>query len=42
MSYEHSGAGLGGRNLELGVLVRGAQVAAIDRILDLYREQGVG
>jgi phosphatidylserine/phosphatidylglycerophosphate/cardiolipin synthase-like enzyme len=31
-------AGLAGRNLELGVLVRGAQVAVIDRILDLYQE----
>jgi phosphatidylserine/phosphatidylglycerophosphate/cardiolipin synthase-like enzyme len=31
-------AGLAGRNLELGVLVRGAQVAVIDRVLDLYRE----
>jgi phosphatidylserine/phosphatidylglycerophosphate/cardiolipin synthase-like enzyme len=30
-------AGLAGRNLELGVLVRGAQVAVIDRILDLYQ-----
>jgi phosphatidylserine/phosphatidylglycerophosphate/cardiolipin synthase-like enzyme len=32
-------AGLAGRNLELGVLVRGAQVAVIDYILDLYQEQ---
>jgi phosphatidylserine/phosphatidylglycerophosphate/cardiolipin synthase-like enzyme len=31
-------AGLAGRNLELGVLVRGRQVAVIDRILDLYQE----
>lgn len=31
-------AGLLGRNLELGVLVRGRQVAVIDRILDLYHE----
>ncbi len=31
-------AGLAGRNLELGVLVRGGQVAVIDRILDLYQE----
>jgi phosphatidylserine/phosphatidylglycerophosphate/cardiolipin synthase-like enzyme len=30
-------AGLAGRNLELGVLVRGDQVAVIDRILDFYR-----
>jgi phosphatidylserine/phosphatidylglycerophosphate/cardiolipin synthase-like enzyme len=31
-------AGLAGRNLELGVLVRGSQVAVIDRILDFYQE----
>jgi phosphatidylserine/phosphatidylglycerophosphate/cardiolipin synthase-like enzyme len=30
-------AGLAGRNLELGVLVRGGRVDLIDRILDLYR-----
>jgi phosphatidylserine/phosphatidylglycerophosphate/cardiolipin synthase-like enzyme len=30
-------AGLAGRNLELGVLVRGAPVDLIDRILDLYQ-----
>jgi len=30
-------AGLAGRNLELGVVVYGAQVAVIDRILDLYQ-----
>jgi phosphatidylserine/phosphatidylglycerophosphate/cardiolipin synthase-like enzyme len=30
-------AGLAGRNLELGVLVRGARVDLIDRILDLYQ-----
>jgi phosphatidylserine/phosphatidylglycerophosphate/cardiolipin synthase-like enzyme len=30
-------AGLAGRNLELGVLVRGAEVSVIDRILDLYQ-----
>ena len=30
-------AGLAGRNLELGVLVRGPQVAVIDDILDLYQ-----
>jgi phosphatidylserine/phosphatidylglycerophosphate/cardiolipin synthase-like enzyme len=29
-------AGLAGRNLELGVVVHGNQVAVIDRILDLY------
>ncbi len=32
-----TGAGLAGRNLELGVLVRGPNVVAIDRILDLCR-----
>jgi phosphatidylserine/phosphatidylglycerophosphate/cardiolipin synthase-like enzyme len=32
-----TGAGLAGRNLELGVLVRGSQVAVIERILDLYQ-----
>jgi phosphatidylserine/phosphatidylglycerophosphate/cardiolipin synthase-like enzyme len=31
-------AGLGGRNLELGVLVRGTQVTVIGSILDLYQE----
>lgn len=31
-------AGLAGRNLELGVLVRGSQVAVIDRFLDLFQE----
>lgn len=35
-------AGLAGRNLELGVLVRGDQVAVIDRILDLYQQPGSG
>lgn len=30
-------AGLAGRNLELGVLVRGPQVAAIEHILDRYQ-----
>jgi phosphatidylserine/phosphatidylglycerophosphate/cardiolipin synthase-like enzyme len=30
-------AGLAGRNLELGVLVRGPDVRVIDRILDLYQ-----
>ncbi|HYS04013.1 MAG TPA: phospholipase D-like domain-containing protein [Candidatus Dormibacteraeota bacterium] len=34
-----TGAGLAGRNLELGVLVRGGQVAVIERILDLYQER---
>ncbi len=31
-------AGLAGQNLELGVLVRGAGVAAVERILDMYRQ----
>ena len=30
-------AGLAGRNLELGVVVYGAHVSVIDRILDLYQ-----
>jgi hypothetical protein len=33
-----TGAGIAGRNLELGVLVRGARVAVVEQILDLYRE----
>lgn len=37
-----TGAGLAGRNLELGVLVRGGQVAVIDRILDFYQERENG
>lgn len=32
-----TGAGLAGRNFELGVIVYGAEVAVIDRLLDLYR-----
>lgn len=32
-----TGAGITGRNLELGVLVRGATVAVVEQILDLYR-----
>jgi phosphatidylserine/phosphatidylglycerophosphate/cardiolipin synthase-like enzyme len=35
-------AGLAGRNLELGVRVRGARVAVIDRILDLFRWEPSG
>ena len=31
-------AGLAGPNLELGVLVRGSSVQAVERILDIYRE----
>lgn len=31
-------AALAGHNVELGVLVRGTQVAAIEKVLDLYRE----
>lgn len=34
-----TGAGLTGRNLELGVLVRGPAVAVVERVLDLFREQ---
>ncbi len=33
-----TGAGLAGPNLELGILVRGATVAVIERVLDLFRE----
>ena len=33
-----TGAGIGGHNLELGVLVRGATVVVVEEILDLYRE----
>lgn len=32
-----TGAGLGGRNLELGVLVRGEPVTVVERVLDIYR-----
>ena len=32
-------AGLAGRNLELGILVRGSQASVIDAILDIYRER---
>ena len=31
-------AGMAGQNLELGVLVRGATVAVVEQILDLFRE----
>jgi phosphatidylserine/phosphatidylglycerophosphate/cardiolipin synthase-like enzyme len=34
-----TGAGLAGRNLELGVLVRGPAVVIVEQILDLYRER---
>jgi phosphatidylserine/phosphatidylglycerophosphate/cardiolipin synthase-like enzyme len=30
-------AGIGGRNLELGILVRGIAVATVEEVLDLYR-----
>jgi phosphatidylserine/phosphatidylglycerophosphate/cardiolipin synthase-like enzyme len=33
-----TGAGIGGHNLELGVLVRGAPVLVVERILDLFRQ----
>lgn len=32
-----TGAGIGGRNLELGVLVRGEPVTVVERVLDTYR-----
>ncbi|MGW7628115.1 phospholipase D-like domain-containing protein [Streptomyces griseoincarnatus] len=32
-----TGAGIGGRNLELGVLVRGEPVIVVERVLDVYR-----
>lgn len=32
-----TGAGIGGRNLELGILVRGTAVATVEAVLDLYR-----
>jgi phosphatidylserine/phosphatidylglycerophosphate/cardiolipin synthase-like enzyme len=32
-----TGAGIGGRNLELGVLVRGEPVLVVERVLDTYR-----
>jgi phosphatidylserine/phosphatidylglycerophosphate/cardiolipin synthase-like enzyme len=32
-----TGAGIGGHNLELGVLVRGEPVAVVERVLDMYR-----
>lgn len=38
-SANFTGAGLGGRNLELGVVVRGDEVRVIDRVLNMYREQ---
>jgi hypothetical protein len=34
-----TGAGIAGRNLELGVLVRGPAVAAVEDILDIYTER---
>lgn len=34
-----TGAGIAGRNLELGVLIRGPQVAVVDEILNLYRAE---
>ena len=33
-----TGAGIGGHNLELGVLVRGEPVAVVERILHMYRQ----
>jgi phosphatidylserine/phosphatidylglycerophosphate/cardiolipin synthase-like enzyme len=37
-SANMTAAALAGRNLELGVLVRGPDVGIVDRLLDLYRE----
>lgn len=34
-----TGAGIGGRNLELGVLIRGAPVVVVERILDMFRQE---
>jgi phosphatidylserine/phosphatidylglycerophosphate/cardiolipin synthase-like enzyme len=34
-----TGAGIAGRNLELGVLIRGPKVTIVEEILNLYREQ---
>jgi hypothetical protein len=34
-----TGAGIAGRNLELGVLVRGPTVGVVEQILDLYRQE---
>ena len=34
-----TGAGLGGHNLELGVLVRGEPVAVVERILSMFRDR---
>ena len=34
-----TGAGIAGRNLELGVLVRGHMVAVVEQILDEYRQR---
>jgi phosphatidylserine/phosphatidylglycerophosphate/cardiolipin synthase-like enzyme len=33
-----TGAGIGGHNLELGVLVRGAPVLVVEQILDMFRQ----
>ncbi|MGA8417967.1 MAG: phospholipase D family protein [Candidatus Dormiibacterota bacterium] len=33
-----TGAGLAGPNLELGILVRGAAVTVVERVIDLFRE----
>jgi hypothetical protein len=30
-------AGMGGQNLELGILVRGSAVATVEKVLDLFR-----
>jgi len=33
-----TGAGIGGQNLELGVLVRGTSVQVVEHILDMFRQ----
>ena len=34
-----TGAGIGGHNLELGVLVRGGPVLVVEQILDMFRRE---
>jgi len=36
---DHHSCGPGGKNVELGVLVRGPNVALVDRILDLCEDR---
>ncbi|MFD1935143.1 phospholipase D-like domain-containing protein [Nonomuraea mangrovi] len=37
-SANFTASGIGGRNLEMGVLVRGAQVAAIEQVLETFKQ----